>query len=71
MRKAFLAKRPDASLGELHNGSCSEDIHMEKEKIEIKIQEDEVEDVRDKRRMQNENPRENRHLLQAHDTWMG
>ena len=49
MRGAFLAKGPDSSLGEVHRGSCSgEDIHMEEEKVEVKVQEDEVEDERDK-----------------------
>ena len=47
MRGALLAKGPDSSLGEVHRGSCSEDIHMEEEKIEVKVQEDEVEDERD------------------------
>ena len=29
MRGALLVKGPDSSLGEVHKGSCSEDIHME------------------------------------------
>ena len=48
VRGALLAKGPDSSLGEVHRGSCSEDIHMEEEKVEVKVQEDEVEDGRDK-----------------------
>ena len=44
MRGALLAKGPDSSLGEVHRGSCSEDIHMEEEKVEDKVQEEEVED---------------------------
>ena len=48
VRGALLAKGPDSSLVELHKGSCSEDIHMEEEKVEVKVQEDEVEDGRDK-----------------------
>ena len=48
MRGALLAKGPDSSLGEVHRGSCSEDIHMEEEMVEVKVQEDEVEDGRDK-----------------------
>ena len=47
MRGALLAKGPDSSLGEVHRGSCSKDIHMEEEKVEVKDQEDEVEDGRD------------------------
>ena len=47
VRGALLAKGPDSSLGEVHRGSCSEDIHMEEEKIEVKVQEHEVEYERD------------------------
>ena len=45
-RGALLAKGPDSSLGEVHRGSCSEDIHMEEEKVEVKVpeEEEEVED---------------------------
>ena len=32
VRGALLAKGPDSSLGEVHRGSCSEEIHMEEEK---------------------------------------
>ena len=31
---------------EVHRRSCSEDIHMEEEKVEVKVQEEEVEDGR-------------------------
>ena len=44
VRGAFLAKGPDSSLGEVHRGSCSEDIHLEEEKVGVKVQEEEVED---------------------------
>ena len=47
VRGALLAKRPDSSFGEMHKGSCSGNIHMEMEKVEVKVQEDEVEDGRD------------------------
>ena len=43
VRGALLAKGPDSSFGGVHRGSCSEDIHMEEEKVEVKVQE-EVED---------------------------
>ena len=43
MRGALLAKGPDSSLGEVHRGSCSGNIHMEEEKVEVNVQE-EVED---------------------------
>ena len=46
VRGALLAKATGSSLGEVHRGSCSEDIHMEEEEVEIKVQE-EVEDGRD------------------------
>ena len=48
VRVALLAKRPDSSLGEVHRGSCSSNIHMEEERVEVKVQEDEVESGRDK-----------------------
>ena len=44
LRGALLSKGPESSLGEVHRGSCSEDIHMEEEKVEVKVQEEEVED---------------------------
>ena len=36
VRGALLAKGPDSSLGEVHRGSCSGNIHMEEEKVEVK-----------------------------------
>ena len=45
VRGASLAKGPDSSVGEVHRGSCSSNIHMEEK---VKDQEDEVEDGRDK-----------------------
>ena len=44
MRGALLAKGPDSSFGGMHRGSCSDDDHMEDEKEEVKVQEEEVED---------------------------
>ena len=44
----YWPKGQNSSSGEVHRGSCSEDIHMEEEKVEVKVQEDEVEDGRDK-----------------------
>ena len=46
--RALLAKGPDSSLGEVYKGSCSGNIHTEEEKVEVKVQEDEVEDGTDK-----------------------
>ena len=57
VRGALLAKGPDSSLGEVHRGSCSEDIHMEEEKVEVKVQEEEVEHGRDKGEEQSEDRR--------------
>ena len=48
VRGELLAEGPDSSLGEVRWGSCSGNIHMEEEKVEVKVQEDEVEDGRDK-----------------------
>ena len=62
VRGALLAKVPDSSLGEVHKGSCSEDIHMEEEKVEVKIQE-EVEDRERRGSEQSEDRRENRQSL--------
>ena len=41
MRGASLAKGPYSSLGEVHRGSCSGNIHMEEKKVEVKVQKDE------------------------------
>ena len=43
---------------EEHKGSCSEDTYMEEEKVEVKVQEDEVEDGTDKRRVRRGSRRE-------------
>ena len=56
----FLAKGPDSSLGEVHRGSRTEDIHMEGEKVEVKVQEEEVADREGHGREQSEDRRENR-----------
>ena len=49
MRGALLAKKATLLIGRsVHSGSCSEDIQMEEEKVEFKVQEDEVEDGKDK-----------------------
>ena len=47
VRGASLAKGPDSSLGEVLKGSWSGNIHMEEERVEVKVQEDEAEDGRD------------------------
>ena len=52
--RALLAKGPDSSLGEVYKGSCSGDIHTEEEEVEVKVQEDEVEDGTDNEEGRNE-----------------
>ena len=44
VKGAFSVKGPDSSLGGVPEGYCSEDIHMEEEKVEVKVQEEEVDD---------------------------
>ena len=48
-------------LAEVHRGSCSGNIHMEEEKVEVKVQEDEAEDGKDKWRVRREVRREIKH----------
>ena len=59
VRGVLLAKEPDTSLGEVHRGSCSEGTHMEEEKVEVKVQEEEVEDRERRKGEQIEGRREN------------
>ena len=60
VRGALLARGPDSSLGEVHRGSCSGNIHMEEE-TEVKVQKNDVEDGRDKWRVRSEGRREVKH----------
>ena len=41
--RGVVGQRADSSLGEVHRGSCSGNIHMEEEKVGVKVQEDEAE----------------------------
>ena len=66
VRGALLTKGPDSSFAEAHSRFCSEPIHIEDE---VKGQEDEEEDGRDKGRVQREGRIERSNTL-AHDTWM-
>ena len=59
VRGRLLAQGPDSSFGGVHRGSCSEDIHMEEEKVEVKVQEEEVEDRETHGREQGEEKGEN------------
>ena len=63
MRGRLLAKGPDSSIGGVHKGSCSEDIHMEEEKVKVKVQEEEVEGRETHGREQNEEKGENKRSL--------
>ena len=63
VRGALLAKGPDSSLGDVHKGSCSDEVHMEEERVEVKVQEEEVEDRERHWREQSEDRRENRQSL--------
>ena len=68
VRGGLLTKRPDTSLGEVHRGSCSEPIHMEEEKVEVKVHEEEVEDRERRKEDQSEGRRENKqpHMRMTH-----
>ena len=66
MRGALLTKGPDSSLGEVHRGSCSEDIHMEEESV--KVQEDKWKMGETSEEC--EARVEKRSNTEAHDTWM-
>ena len=71
VRGGLLAKGPDTSLGEVHRGSCSEGIHMEEKKVEVKVQEEEVEDRERRKGDQSEGRRENKQPLRrmTHGKW--
>ena len=38
MRGAFLAKGPDSSIGGVPVGYCPEEVHMEEEGVQVKVQ---------------------------------
>ena len=46
--RRVIGQRARLLIGRSAQGSCSSNIHMEEEKVEVKVQEDEVEDGRDK-----------------------
>ena len=45
--RSVIGQRARLLIRRSAQGSCSEDIHMEEEKVEVKVQEEEVEDGRD------------------------
>ena len=63
MRGALLTKGPDSSFAEAHRAFNSEPIHIEDE---VKDQEDEAEDGRDKWRVRREGRREIKHTSAWH-----
>ena len=58
MRGASLAKGPDSSFDGVHTGSCSDEVHMEEEKVEVKVQTEEEEIGETHGREQGEDRRE-------------
>ena len=45
--RGVIGQRARLLIGRSAQGTCSEDIHMKEEKVEVRVQEDEVEDGRD------------------------
>ena len=41
MRGVFLAQGPDSSVGGLPVGYCSDEVHLDEEKVQVKVQEEE------------------------------
>ena len=78
--RGVVGQRADSSLGEVHRGSCSGNIHKEEEKVEVKVQEDEAEggsqssggwSRRWQRQMKSaERGSKGRSNTQAHESWM-
>ena len=67
MRGAFSAKGPDSSLGGVPVGSCLDEVHMEEEGIQVKVQAEEEEIGETHGREQGEEQREQ--TIKSH-TWM-
>ena len=68
VRGGLLAKEPDSSVGGVPVGYYPEGIHMEEEKVEVKVQEEEVEDERDCEEWWRSKREQT--ITLAHDTWM-
>ena len=43
MRGVFLAKGPDSSVGGVPVGYCLDEVHMEEEEVQVKVQVEEEE----------------------------
>ena len=63
MRGALLAKGPDSSTGEGAGYDCSDEVHMEEERVEVKVQAEEEEIGETHGREQDEEKGENRQSL--------
>ena len=50
---------------------CSNEVHMEEERVEVKVQAEEEEIGETHGREQGEEKRREQSITQAHDTWMG
>ena len=71
MRGALLIRESDSSFGEVHQGFCSCNVHIEEEKVEVKVQEDEVEDEKSQMKRAKRGSKREQTITQARDTWMG
>ena len=45
VRGAFLAKGPDSSVGGVPVGYCPDEVHMEEEEVQVKVQTEEEEEI--------------------------
>ena len=63
VRGRVIGQRASHLIGRSAQGSCSEGIHMEEEKVEVKVQEEEVGDRERRKGEQSEGRRENRQPL--------
>ena len=64
VRVALLAKGPDSSIGGVPVGNGLDEIHMEEERVRIKVQAEEEEEIRaTHEREQGEEKRENKQSL--------
>ena len=63
MRRILLTEGPDSSLGGVPVGSCLDEIHMEEERVEVKVQTEEEEIGETHGREQGEEKGENKQSL--------
>ena len=70
VRSVLLAKGPDSSISGVPVGSCLDEVHMEEEKVEIKVQAEGERGEKHWKEQSEEKGREQT-ITQAHDTLMG